>query len=601
MAETGKAPPGQLLKILAKAVPELFRAAPLEASLLSLTLIMQAFVPILTLYLTRLTVDGVTALAQDEEIAVATLVAWWTLTLLLDVVLAPVSQVLQGNVAERFTARVNVALMDKAESLPGLELLEDKRFYDDLDMLQKGASNRPLNVLVMLVFTGQGLVTLVGLSGLLVSIGWWVPLAALAGAYPLAWASFRARERSFDMVLKQTPEARTMAYEANVALSHEFAAEVRLYGLLPRLRARYLGAFDVSHAAMRQTRLQEALRTTPAGILSLLVMAGLFAWSIYRAAARQLSAGEVVVVVGGLTRLQGGVSNLIGNSSWLLDRVLYFEKYFDFLAAEPQVKNPERPVSLPAKTPHIRFEHVSFHYPDGRAALHDVSFELRPGETVAVVGENGAGKTTLVKLLLRFYDPTEGAVTLGGVNLREVDLNAWRRRVSAVFQDFGRYAYTVLENVELADVEAGDEVRATAALTKSGFLTSAGNLPGGLQTRLGKAFGGTELSGGQWQKLALARALYRDADVLVLDEPTAALDPRAEAALYTQFVALTEGNTALLITHRLGSVLMADRVLVLKAGRLVEEGTHMELLSRGGEYAELWALQAAQYREARAT
>ncbi len=467
MAETGKAPPGQLLKILAKAVPELFRAAPLEASLLSLTLIVQAFVPILTLYLTRLTVDGVTALSRGEGIAVATLVAWWTLTLLLDVILAPISQVLQGNVAERFTARVNVALMDKAESLPGLELLEDKRFYDDLDMLQKGASNRPLNVLVMLVFTGQALLGLVGLSGLLVSIGWWVPLVALAGAYPLAQASFRARERSFDMVLKHTPEARTMAYEANVALGHEFAAEVRLYGLLPKLRTHYLGAFTLSHAAMRQTRLQEASRTTPAGILSLLVMAGLFAWSIYRATTGQLSAGQIVVLVGGLTQLQGSIFGLIGNSSWLLDRVLYFEKYFDFLAAEPQVRNPEQPVPLPAKTPHIRFEHVSFHYPDGRAALHDVSFELRPGETVAVVGENGAGKTTLVKLLLRFYDPTEGAVTLSGTDLRNVDLNAWRKRVSAVFQEFGRYAYTVRENVELADVGAGDEARATAALTKS--------------------------------------------------------------------------------------------------------------------------------------
>lgn len=448
-----------------------------------------------------------------------------------------------------------------------------------------------------LVYTGRDLLTLVGVSLLLVSVGPWVPLIAVISAYPLARTTLKFRELSWGVTLNRTPEARAMAYEADIALTHLYAAEVRLYDLLPWLRGRYERAFGTAHRAMRRVRKAELLAVLPRSLLSLAVVAGIFAWSLVQAAAGQLSAGEVAVVISGLTTLQNRVFSLVEGTGMIFSHMLYFQKYFDFLAAEPQVKNPERPVPLPAKTPHIRFERVSFHYPDGRAALQDVSFELRPGETVAVVGENGAGKTTLVKLLLRFYDPTEGVVTLGGVDLRSVDLNAWRKRVSAVFQDFGRYAYTVRENVELADIGAGDEARATAALTKSGFLASADNLPGGIQTRLGKAFGGTELSGGQWQKLALARALYRNADVLVLDEPTAALDPRAEAALYTQFVALTAGNTALLITHRLGSVLMADRVLVLKAGRLVEEGTHAELLACGGEYAELWALQAAQYRD----
>lgn len=596
MAEPDKAPRGQF-KTLAKAVPELFRAAPLEVSLLASILVIQAFVPVLTLFLTRLTVDGVAALAQGSAVNTTVLVTWWALTLLLDIVLSPIGKAVQGSVAERLTAHVNVTLMQKAEALPGLELLEDSRFYDDLEVLQSAASYRPLNVLVTLVWTVRGLITFVGTAVLLASAGPWVPVVAAVGALPLALTTKKFMEMGWGALFERTPEARMMAYEAKVALGHKHAAEVRLYSLLAWLRGRYLRACRTFHKTMQGVRLKEVLAVMPRSVLSLLVTAGLFAWAIRGAAAGRLSPGEIVVVVSGLTQLQNLLFSIVSNAGLLFSHMLYFQKYFDFLAAEPQVKDPERPVTLPSKTPHIRFENVSFSYPDGRAALHNVSFSLRPGETVAVVGENGAGKTTLVKLLLRFYDPTEGAVTLGGVDLRSVDLHGWRKRVSAVFQDFGRYAYTVRENVQLADAEAGNEARAATALTTSGFLASTENLPDGLESRLGKAFGGTELSGGQWQKLALARALYRDADVLVLDEPTAALDPRAEAALYTQFVSLTEGNTALLITHRLGSALMADRVLVLKAGHLVEEGTPAELLARGGEYAELWALQAAQYRE----
>lgn len=601
MAETETAPRGQLLKILFRTTSELFRAAPLEVSLLALVLAAQASMPVLTLYLTRLTVDGVAALSRGESIGVVSLTVGWTLTLLIDVLLSPIGQAVRGNVAERFTAHVNLALIRKSETLPGLELLEDSRFYDDLEVLQKNAAFRPLNILVTLVYTGRDLLTLLGVALLLVSVGWWVPVATALSAYPLARTTLKFRELSWGVTLNRTPEARAMAYETNVALTHSYAAEVRLYNLLPWLRGRYERAFDTSHRAMRRVRRDELLAVLPLSLLSLTVVAGIFAWSLGRAAAGQLSAGEVAVVISGLTTLQSRVFGLVEGTGMIFSHMLYFQQYFDFLATEPRIKNPERPVPLPTQTPPIRFENVSFNYPDGRAALHDVSLELRPNETVAVVGENGAGKTTLVKLLLRFYDPTAGAVTLGGVNLRDVDLSAWRGRVSAVFQDFGRYAYTVRENVQLADVGAEDEARADAALTESGFWANADNLPDGPRTRLGKAFGGTELSGGQWQKLALARALYRDADVLVLDEPTAALDPRAEAALYAQFASLTGGNTALLITHRLGSVLMADRVLVMKAGRLVEQGTHAELLARGGEYAELWALQAAQYREARDT
>ncbi len=418
------------------------------------------------------------------------------------------------------------------------------------------------------------------------------------GVIPLTRITLKFRELSWGATLNRTPEARAMSYETNVALSHTFAAEVRLYNLLPWLHGRYLRAFKVSHETMRRVRVQEVFGVMPRSLLSLLVGAGIFAWAIRRAAAGQISLGETVVVITGLSQLQTQVFDIVNYYGLVFEHMLYFQKYFDFLAAEPRVKNPEQPVSLGSQTPHIRFQNVSFNYPDGRPALHNLTFSVHPGERVAIVGENGAGKTTLVKLLLRFYDPTEGAITLDGTDLKDLELTAWRARVSAIFQDFGRYAYTVEDNIKVADVYAEDDggARVSAALETSGLFPTVAALPEGLETQLGKAFGGTELSGGQWQKLALARALYRQADILVLDEPTAALDPCSEAEVYKQFVTLTEGSTALLITHRLGSVLTADRVLVLKNGQLSEQGTHTELLASGGEYAELWSLQAAQYR-----
>ncbi|MFB2975093.1 ABC transporter ATP-binding protein [Microseira sp. BLCC-F43] len=263
----------------------------------------------------------------------------------------------------------------------------------------------------------------------------------------------------------------------------------------------------------------------------------------------------------------------------------------------PCPRVPVSPRPLQSIRQGITFDRVHFCYPDRPSALIDVSFTLYPGETVALVGENGAGKTTLVKLLTRLYDPTAGAILVDGVDLKELDLDGWRRQIAAVFQDFGRYALTLLENIALGDLEALDNLeRIRRAVKKAGITTLVEKFPAREETLLGKQFGGTELSGGQWQKLALARAFVReDAQLLILDEPTAALDPRSEYEVFCRFVELARGKTTLLITHRLASVRMADRILVLKQGRLVEQGTHEELLRCGGEYAALWNMQVQQY------
>jgi len=292
--------------------------------------------------------------------------------------------------------------------------------------------------------------------------------------------------------------------------------------------------------------------------------------------------------------MQREVMSLIDSAGLLFERLLFFQKYFDFMDIEPRVSNPANPVPFPAGPLTICFENVSFAYPDGRSALKNINFQLDPGQTIAIVGENGAGKTTLVKLLLRYYDPNNGRITINGIDLRQLDITEWRAQAGAVLQNFGRYSYTITENIVLGS-NSPDHESVSQALKDSGLTKLTRELSGQANHRLGKEFGGTELSGGQWQKLATARALYRQADLLILDEPTAALDPRSEHELFQHFARLAKGRTVIMITHRLASVTMTDRVLVLKQGELVEDGSHQALIAKQGEYSDLWSMQAERY------
>ncbi|PHJ69262.1 ABC transporter [Nostoc linckia z18] len=589
-------------RVLFRSLPLLWTAAPKEMLVLVAVTLLQGILPAISVWITKLVVDTVaTALTSGKELGNAMLlplVAAWVAALLLQTLLYPWIFALQGNLNDKLTAHISLLLMHKADSFPDLSRFEDSQFYDELQLLQEQINYKPLNLLNNLVELGRSLVTLIVIVGLLAPLAFWIPLVIGIATIPQIVVSSQYGRAIWLTLFENSPHARRMQYYTSVMLTDTYAKEIRLFKLGSFFMERYLQAFESLHQSMRYLRGKQAFWSSNLAILSTLGNGFAFYWVVNKAFKGDFTPGSVLLFVQSLTYFQNNLEGFVGNWLDLFENVLYMEKFFNFLHSPIPM-----PLSIPGEkipTPirsGITFEKVDFYYPDGRLALKDISFTLYSGQTVAIVGENGAGKTTLVKLLTRLYDPTIGRILVDGIDLKNFNLEQWRQQIAGVFQDFGHYALTLGENIalgNLAALESPDILK--YAVEKADIAKLVEHFPAKEDTPLGKQFGGTELSGGQWQKLALARAFVRQqAQLLLLDEPTAALDPRSEYDLYLRFMELAEGKTTILITHRLASVRMAHRILVLKAGCLIEDGTHQELLQHGGEYTTLWNMQAQHY------
>jgi ATP-binding cassette subfamily B protein len=417
-----------------------------------------------------------------------------------------------------------------------------------------------------------------------------------------------ARERAYHLSMgrilhNQTADAHRLDYSRNVLLTPDAGKDVRLFGLSPFFRSRYAAIFGRIVGEIEALRRPLAGWETAAGGLSGAAAGAVYFLVVWRIAHGALTLGDLALYGGAATLLRANLTGVTHGLVRVVEDFRFLPSLLRVLDAPPDLPLPPPGRACPAPRPirqGIVFEHVAFTYP-GRTepALRDVSLSVAPGECVALVGQNGAGKTTLVKLLLRLYDVSGGRILLDGLDLREYDLPDLRRQMGVIFQDFVRYELTAGENVAIGQIDAlHDEERVLAAAARAGADEVLTKLPQGPDTPLGREFGGRELSGGEWQKLALARAFVREAQVLVLDEPTAALDVPTEYAVYTRFRELTRGRATLLISHRFSTVRMAGRILFLADGAIQEEGSHDELLARGGEYARHYALQAAQYQRA---
>jgi ATP-binding cassette, subfamily B, bacterial len=505
-------------------------------------------------------------------------------------------------VGSRLGIDVNVAILEKALTLD-LRHFEDAEFYDKLTRARREASSRPLSLIQGNFQLLRNALTLAGYIALLVRFSGLMVIALLAATVPAFIAEAKFSGAAFRLRNWRSPDARRLNYLEYVMANDEHAKEVKLFGLGPLLLERYR---TLAERFYTEDKALATSRTVWAYLLSLvstLMFYGCYALIVVATARGGLTLGDMTLYLVAFRQGQQSFQSILTAVGGMYEDTLYMSNLFEFLEIPTERvavgPAPVAPVAVLVEEG-LRFEGVGFRYPDSdKWALRGVELFLPKGQSLALVGENGAGKTTFIKLLAGLYQPTEGRIRLDGRDLRDWGEGELRRRIGVIFQDFNQYQLLVRENVAFGSVEhLDDELRLQRAVEQGGARELVSGLAAGLDTQLGRWFkGGAELSGGQWQKVALARAFMRDeADILILDEPTAALDAEAEHAVFERFRTLTKGRTAILISHRFPTVRMADRILVLEHGRVIEDGTHAELLAAGARYAQLFTLQAAGYR-----
>ncbi|MCP4640472.1 MAG: ABC transporter ATP-binding protein [bacterium] len=582
-----------------------WRSAPWLTTTNGILLLVQGVLPLLTLYLTKLVVDAVTVAvtASDKRAALAhimALVAAMAGVGLVGLAFGAAASVVQRALSLA-VARYMQDMVHQKSLEVDLEYYESAQYHDTLYRAQAEAPQRPLLILSNLASFGQSLVALVSMAGLLLMFHWSITLILVAAAIPDLCVRLRFTKKMFGWMRSRTGDERRSQYFSRLITEEPYAREVRMYGLGPWLTDSFIRVRDRLRRERLRIFTRRAFATSGAQSVTLAAVFGAFAFIVWRTVLGAITLGDMVMYHQAFQMARGALQRVLGAAGSLYEDSLFIENLFEFLSLESKVVDPPCPAPVPRPMQQgIRFDHVAFQYPGSdRTVLRDVTLDVRPGEVVALVGPNGAGKTTLIKLLCRLYDPATGAINIDGVDLRELGLPELRSSVSVVFQDFVRYSLTARENIWFGDVQlAQDDPRIVKAAADAGAHGAIAGLPKGYETALGKVLeDGAQLSVGEWQKVALARAFLRDSQIVVLDEPTSAMDARAEYELFSRFRDLLRGRTAILISHRLSTVRMADRIALLEEGRVAEFGSHEELMEAGGRYSALFNLQTMCYQD----
>jgi ATP-binding cassette, subfamily B, bacterial len=563
-----------------------------------------ALLPVSQAWVGKLIVDGVVASIQrgaDPEV-VRTVFILLILELALFLLSAGVNharRLIQQLIQLQLANRIRGEIIRKALNLD-LAFFEHPDFYDRLQNARRESGYKPVDLINDTFLIVQNTITLISFAVLLLRFSPWLVIILLVTSIPAFIAETRFAEEGFRLLTYRAPETRQINYLSRLLTEDTSAKEIKLFNLGETLLTRYMTLFEKFFREDKSLALRRAIAGFGLGLIATLGFYGSYAWIVWQTVHGRISLGDMTLYLTifrqGQTTFQGILSG-IGN---IYENNLFMANLFDFLGLKAQMGVASSTKRLPVPLRRgIEFRGVGFRYPESEEwALRDVDLSVAPGEKIALVGPNGAGKTTLIKLLSRLYDPTEGRIFIDGIDIRELDPLDLRQRIGVIFQDFVRYHLAASENVGFGQIEALDrQEQIVESARKSGAHSIIENLPNGYQTMLGRWFhGGHELSIGQWQKIALARAFMRDAEILVLDEPTASLDAETEYEIFRRFKELTTGKMAVLISHRFSTVRMADRIIVIQEGRIVEIGSHEELLSQRGIYGHLFGLQAEGYR-----
>ncbi|MGA9042158.1 MAG: ABC transporter ATP-binding protein [Terriglobales bacterium] len=560
-----------------------------------------ALLPVALLAITRLIIDGIVHAATLHQPVPHRF--WWLVAgeftlAILGSVLSRTVDYLDSLLADNYTRHVSIQVMKHAAELD-LQTYEDPVFYDRLERARVQATDR-LGMIQSIGRLVQQFITTISLSVSIMFFSPWLMLLLIAGVIPAFLGESHFAFLGYAKNFRQTPIRRQLDYLGVLGGSREAAKELKLFGLSKFLVERFT---RLSNRIYRENVSLARKRLLAGSLLSVIGMMGYYSayvFVIWRTIAGALTIGTLTFLSGAILQASTNIQQMFSTLSGIADQALFLTDLLAFFGMQPTIRS--KPHAIPAPRPMVRgfeFREVSFFYPgSSRLVLNRLNFHLHPQERVALIGENGQGKTTIVKLITRLYDPTEGQVLLDGIDLREYSLEDLYREIGVIFQDFMRYEMTAGENIAVGKIEAiDDSERLQAAAHKSLADEVVGRLPLKYGQMLGRRFdGGLDLSGGEWQKVALARAYLRDAQLLVLDEPTAALDARSEFEVFKRFAELTRGKMALFISHRFSTVRMADRIVVLENGRITEDGSHEQLTKLGGRYAEMFEMQAASYR-----
>lgn len=578
----------QYFKELTRTYHLFFKSAPLVAACVLLLAPLQAVIPLLAVAAGQKVIDQVTNHSPFMEMIIV-----WIVATAFQQFLPSLSTMVQGVLTDKLTGFINISLMKKSADLQSISIFDDSKYFDDLQMLRDDASWRPVNLIVFGVSVLQSFLTLAFMLIYLARYNWWLALLLLVVMVPQSISYYRIQQQSFETMVERSKNARYLHYYSGLLLDRRDAKEVRLFNMFPKIIEKYINLFEQTKKDVNQIRKRQLATSSLFVVLTVGVFGYGFYWFTNSVRTGALEVGVLLMFVSVIGYISTSMARVVEDSSLLYDSLLWIEKYFKFLEYQDNFENGSQ--NFPDDFDDINVKNLSFTYPfSDTEILHNVSFSVKSGEKIAVVGENGSGKSTLVKLLMRFYDPTNGKISVDNYDLKDFNIFDLHKNLSATFQDFSRFKLTLQENVITGYSFNKDRVNNVLKASGLGDLLANDHL--NLNTMLAKDFkNGTDLSGGQWQKVALARDLYADGKIEFLDEPTEALDAKSEAEIYQRFLKENDKKTIFFVTHRLSAVRFADKVLFLDGGKISGFDTHTNLLQTNPKYKEMYDLQKDAY------